>query len=515
MPVIPSDFKNAIVGSVSMALCEKVAKLFTTLPTLVYNAIAYEFNEDGSFTAEYKAAICALDCSTDSGGDNPINPNMPAPNGISATDGTYSDKVRVTWNAVTPPTGIDAVTQYKVYRATSNVTNPNSATLIATVDAPTVQYDDTSAVQGTTYNYWIKATNGSQESNYGGPDVGHSASAETTLTAISDLVASQGFSNTNDGLIYLWWTPPTGATRYDLYRNTANDFATATKFASDVVPTVANISTAADHAYDNVDAVVYFHTPPAGNAKYYFWVVAKKDAPPAVSAESNAAQGWVNMTVEEATLEIGALTNGDSYVVPGGVVRMKMVVYGQGGGGAGAGTVYGGGGGGGAPACSIDFAVSGGDTIDLVTSPNQDTTGNAAAAGNGTNGADVIVKLNGVAVLTITGGTGGQYSFGGSGAGGAVGSAAGTALQTAWPCLAGRPAVGTAGGRGGASFPGASLAAAHYNGFAAFTSWEGNASEFSGNGGGGSYAEPGVPGSPDAVGGYGSGASATFAALLA
>lgn len=512
----PSDFKN-LIPSPTGNLCDKIAKLIISLPTLSFNFVSWMLNEDGSPTEDFKTWICnalvSIGCST-TGGNVDANPNMPAPTAVSASDSTYSDKVRVTWDGVTPPSGIPAVTKYKIYRALSTVLTPTSATLLATVDAPILVYDDTSVVPGTNYNYWVVATNGTDTSNYGGPDVGNAASASGSLTAISDLIASQGFSTTNDGVVSLWWTPPSGATRYDIYRNTANDFATATKVISDTTPVAANISVAAEKSYDNIERVVAYHVPPAGNTKYYFWVIAKKDAPPAISSASNAAQGWVSIATDEPSILTSAsMGNGDTYVVDPGVVRLKMVVYGQGGDGAGGGTVYGGGGGGASPLASIEFAVASGDTVDLVTTPNQDHGVNTAAMTSGANGATTEVKLNGVTVLTITGGAGGVYSASGGGAGGAVGSASGTALVTAWPALPGAAANGTAGGRGGAGFPQTRLAAAHYSGFGAFTSWEGNG--VGSNGGGGSYAEVGVPGAGDAVGGYGNGAIAIYATFTA
>lgn len=512
-PVKPNDFKN-LIPSPGGNLCDKISKLIISLPSLSFQLVSWILNEDGSFTDDFKTAVCQAlaDIGCAGGSGNPdANPNMPAPTNVNATDGTYSDKVLVTWNAVTPPSGIAAVTKYKVYRAPSDVLAATSSTLIATVDAPTLQYEDTTAVPGTTYNYWVVATNDSDTSNYGGPNSGYAGIPTTTLPAISDLIASQGFSATNDGVISLWWTPPSGATKYDIYRHTANDFASATKIMSNVTPETGNVvDVTIEQAYDNTGAIVAFHTPPSGSTKYYFWVVAKKDSPPAVSPESNAAQGWVNITTDEpGILDRGSLNNGDSYVVPGGVVRIKMVVYGQGGGGAGGGNIYGGGGGGSAPACSIEFAVVATDTIDLATTPNQDTTGNAPASTNGTNGAVVDVKLNGVSVLTIIGGSGGVYSSSGNGAGGAKSTgASGSALVTAWPTLDGNAASGSAGGRGGAAFPQAQLAAAHFNGV---TGWEADA--VAGNGGGGSYSDVGTPGAVGATGGKGIGALAIYAAF--
>ncbi|MHC4573946.1 MAG: hypothetical protein ACYS76_07420, partial [Planctomycetota bacterium] len=77
-------------------------------------------------------------------------PSQAAPTGVSASDGTYTDKVRVTWNA---PSG---ATSYDVWRNTSSSTG--SATRIASSVVGT-SYNDYSATPGTTYYYWVKANN--------------------------------------------------------------------------------------------------------------------------------------------------------------------------------------------------------------------------------------------------------------------------------------------------------------------------------------------------------------------
>ncbi|NLX22688.1 MAG: hypothetical protein GXY55_13630 [Phycisphaerae bacterium] len=95
-------------------------------------------------------------------------PAIPdAPTGVTASDGTYLDRVAVAWNASTGATG------YQVWRATTN--NSGSASQLA---APTVtSYDDTTAVSGTTYYYWVKATNSSGSSGFSISDSGYRATA--------------------------------------------------------------------------------------------------------------------------------------------------------------------------------------------------------------------------------------------------------------------------------------------------------------------------------------------------
>lgn len=191
----PNTFKNLIISGTGN-LCEKVAKLLVGFATASYNFVSEMIDESGNFTDNFKEMICAAGCT---GSNGTVNPNMPAPSGVAASDGTYSDKVRVTWNAVTPPSGQAAVTEYKVYRAPSTVTDSDESVLIATVTAPTLLFDDTSAVVGTTYNYWVRATNGTQTSNYGGPDVGNAGEVTESLPAISDLRATQGHYHVPSG----------------------------------------------------------------------------------------------------------------------------------------------------------------------------------------------------------------------------------------------------------------------------------------------------------------------------
>ncbi|MBN1312195.1 MAG: glycoside hydrolase [Anaerolineae bacterium] len=78
---------------------------------------------------------------------------LEAPTNVSASKGTYSDRVRVTWDGVTVATG------YEVWRNT--VADPGSATAIVSLLAETT-YDDTLVVAGQVYYYWIKARNADQ-----------------------------------------------------------------------------------------------------------------------------------------------------------------------------------------------------------------------------------------------------------------------------------------------------------------------------------------------------------------
>ncbi|KPL25661.1 MAG: hypothetical protein AMJ75_00090 [Phycisphaerae bacterium SM1_79] len=79
------------------------------------------------------------------------NPLPEAPTGVSASKGTYTDKVRAIWNTVSDA---DA---YGIYRNTSN--NPTTATNIGSNDGGMNNvFDDYDTVGGRVYYYWIRAS---------------------------------------------------------------------------------------------------------------------------------------------------------------------------------------------------------------------------------------------------------------------------------------------------------------------------------------------------------------------
>lgn len=77
--------------------------------------------------------------------------NLNAPIGVNATDGSFSDRVVVSWSYV------PNASHYQIWRNTTN--SSNSATQIAEVEGEkTISYDDKKATPaGTIYYYWVKA----------------------------------------------------------------------------------------------------------------------------------------------------------------------------------------------------------------------------------------------------------------------------------------------------------------------------------------------------------------------
>ncbi|MBI2100181.1 MAG: hypothetical protein HYT48_02485 [Candidatus Vogelbacteria bacterium] len=108
------------------------------------------------------------------------SPILQPPTNVQASDGTYTDKVRVTWSAASSATG------YIVFRAT----NVNGAYLNLNPGNPTANtyFDDTTAVAGTTYWYKVASivsnSNGTVMSDLSAADSGWRSSVPPTTYPI-------------------------------------------------------------------------------------------------------------------------------------------------------------------------------------------------------------------------------------------------------------------------------------------------------------------------------------------
>ena len=68
--------------------------------------------------------------------------SIPAPTGVSASNGSYTSYVQVSWDSVS------STATYAIYRSTSE-----NGTYLQIADSPSSPYNDTSAAAGTTYYY--------------------------------------------------------------------------------------------------------------------------------------------------------------------------------------------------------------------------------------------------------------------------------------------------------------------------------------------------------------------------
>ncbi|MBL8878304.1 MAG: hypothetical protein JNG88_04210, partial [Phycisphaerales bacterium] len=185
-------------------------------------------------------AVSACGTSGFSNSDSGFRSSAPGvPSGVSATDGTSCSEVTVTWTAVS------GATSYQVYRNTTN--NSGTATQIGTPAAS--PFSDTTATPGTTYFYWVRAVNVCGTSGFSTSNSGFRAASPVAPTGVS---ATDG---TSCSFTRISWTASSGATGYEIWRNTVNNSGTATMIGTDT-------------------ASPFDDTTGTGGVVYFYWVRA-------------------------------------------------------------------------------------------------------------------------------------------------------------------------------------------------------------------------------------------------
>jgi fibronectin type 3 domain-containing protein len=166
----------------------------------------------------------------------------PAPTNVSVSDGTYLDKVEVTWTA---SSGADS---YTVYRATK-LRRRARKTVLGTTSA--TFFNDTTAVPKTTYYYYVKASNTYGTSNFSAYDAGYRSDGSPPIP--TNVLASDG---TYTDRVEVSWAASSGATSYTVYRATS----TANWARKTVLGTTS--------------ATSFNDTTAATGRTYYYWIKA-------------------------------------------------------------------------------------------------------------------------------------------------------------------------------------------------------------------------------------------------
>ncbi|MBS3964173.1 MAG: hypothetical protein KGZ80_06710 [Methylomonas sp.] len=199
-------------------------------------------------------------------------PAPPQVSGVSASQGTYYDKVTVTWSTVT-----GALT-YDVYRSSTAGTKGNT---VAT-DLTGNSYDDGTATGGTHYFYTIVAKNGTGSS----PDSSQVEGWGKLPAAVNTLSATQG---TLTAKVKLTWVGLPDATGYEIYR------ATSSGGTGSLIATVGTTT-----SYDDNNAL-------PGSAFYY---TIKTKVSALVGPAGNEAAGWSKQPapIFSLTASLGTVT---------------------------------------------------------------------------------------------------------------------------------------------------------------------------------------------------------------
>lgn len=157
-----------------------------------------------------------------------------APQNVQASDGTYSDRVRITWSAVS------GAARYEVWRA---LTREGEYELLRNVTA--TSYDDTQVTAGTVYWYKVRAWNALGYGPFSEPDSGYASAAGgggggALPGQVQNVQASDG---TYLDRIRVTWSPVSGATYYEVWRSDSGVEGTFSLLASNLTSTTYDDTT--------------------------------------------------------------------------------------------------------------------------------------------------------------------------------------------------------------------------------------------------------------------------------
>lgn len=162
----------------------------------------------------------------------------PAPENLSATDGTSSAGVDLAWDAVP-----DAVS-YEVWRSSSS--EVGEALLIGTPAGNS--FNDSSGVALQVYHYWVKTVTATATGGFSNPDAGFRA-----MPAVTGVMASSGEIGTG---VSLSWTALSDAISYDIFRAASDDFGVATLLV-------------------NVAGTAYEDSAADSGVSYFYWIAGR------------------------------------------------------------------------------------------------------------------------------------------------------------------------------------------------------------------------------------------------
>lgn len=186
--------------------------------------------------------------------------SLPAPDNLTASQGTYSDRIALNWDDV------PGAYQYFVYQASSATGTYTKLTSGSDITASSVNI--TGSTPGT--HYYYKVTASDAYDNEGAQSAYAEGWAKQQLAAPSGLTASQG---TYGNKIALAWSVVTGASKYYIYRSTSAA-GTYTKLTTEPTSTSADIT----------DGTVNTH---------YHFKVAAVDSSNVEGLQSTSAEGWM------------------------------------------------------------------------------------------------------------------------------------------------------------------------------------------------------------------------------
>jgi hypothetical protein len=190
-------------------------------------------------------ALCAGGWSaSDSGFRRQALQPPAAPRNVSASDGAYTDKVRITWK-----TSGDAAS-YRVYRSA-----PDLDTLRLLGETRAAVFDDVEARPGVTYAYQVAGRNAVGVGAFSAPDLGRRGGAAAPPPPPAGISASDGLFPDR---VVVTWRPAPEADAVEVWRG-----------LTDALESAVRIATVETRAFEDLEIV--------RGARYYYWLRARNE----------------------------------------------------------------------------------------------------------------------------------------------------------------------------------------------------------------------------------------------
>ncbi len=254
-----------------------------SLPTSSYattSSTSYNDKVTGSTTAGttyyYWVKACnAGGCSAASPSDSGYALAAPSAISVSASDGTYTDKVVLN---ITPSSG---ATSYRIYRSQTGTIPAGSMASTASTT-----FNDTGVTAGITYYYWVKACNSAGCSAVSTYNTGY-AEKTVTVPASTRIDASDGIYTDKVSLLI---DQIDNAVSYMIYRATSNSLPSS--------------------VYRTVTTTQYDDTAVTAGTTYYYWVKACNSAGCSSASASDSGYAKVAVTIPDVPQSVEA-SDGD------------------------------------------------------------------------------------------------------------------------------------------------------------------------------------------------------------
>ncbi|MDF1859690.1 MAG: hypothetical protein P1U87_05710 [Verrucomicrobiales bacterium] len=224
-----------------------------------------------------------------------IQTAMAAPANLSASDGAFSDRIDLSWSAVT------GATHYAVYR--SETASAFGATLVTSVDSANTSWSDVNAVPGTDYTYFLQALGSNTASAFTPGENGMRAEGPPDVPA--GVSASQ---NLFTDRVRIEWSGSETASSFEILRG-----------ESDAIGSAIVLGETPARSFDDTGAIP--------GVEYFYWVRAKNTLGNSESASAAGSRKLDSPLSFEATqgsdpdsvvLSWDPLANADSYEIYGG-----------------------------------------------------------------------------------------------------------------------------------------------------------------------------------------------------